>query len=71
MLTIRCAKCKIGKGRVLRCHKSRIDKLYNFSRDDDRLVCPKCGETIGLDKGGYYGMNKGSFTCSGTKVTKL
>jgi hypothetical protein len=79
MLTIKCAQCKtklfkyqkLGKGHVLRCHKSRIARKYNFSLDGDRLVCPKCGETVGLDKGGYFGMNKGSFTYTGTKVSKL
>lgn len=79
MLTIRCARCKtklfkyekLGKGHVLRCHKSRIARSFDVAQEGDRLLCPKCGETVGLDKGGYYSMNKGGFTYSGTKVNKL
>jgi hypothetical protein len=79
MLTIRCANCKaklfkyvkLGKGHVLRCHKSRMDKLLDVVQEGDRLLCSKCGNTVGLDKGTYFSMAKGKFTFSGTKVSKL
>lgn len=79
MLTIRCGNCKtklfkyvkLGKGHVLRCHKARIDRLLQAARDENRLYCPKCGQTVGLDKGTYYSMVKGGFTYSGTKANKM
>ncbi len=62
MLIIRCAACKtkiwrydkIGPGEVLRCHKSRIDKVYSeLSVETGKLTC-KCGKSIGIDKGSFY-----------------
>ncbi len=75
MLTIRCAGCrqklwrydKIGKGEVLRCHKSRIDKIFNeYEQDDDKIKC-SCGNDIGIDKGSFIKMIAKGFTYSGTK----
>lgn len=76
MLTIRCSACKrklwkydkIGKGEVLRCHKRRITKVYDFKQLDGQVQCP-CGRAIGIDKGSYVKMHGRAFTCSGTKRT--
>lgn len=74
MLTIRCAGCKkklfkyykIGPGEVLRCHKSRITKIYGFKEQEGKIYC-SCGQVIGLDKGKFYKMVAKGFTYSGTK----
>jgi hypothetical protein len=77
MLIIRCAACrkklwqydKIGKGEVLRCHKSRIEKEFGNclkSADDWKCVC---GKTVGIDKGSFVKMISRAFTYSGTKRT--
>ncbi len=75
MLIIRCAACrtklwrydKIGPGEVLRCHKSRINKVYSELSDlNGKLIC-KCGKSIGIDKGSFYKMIAKTFTYSGTK----
>ncbi len=76
MLTIKCAKCKkpvfkyikVGKGRVLRCHKDRIVKDY-ARRDGNRVLC-HCGNLIGIDEGHWIKMKQGSFTCSGTRQSR-
>ncbi len=73
MLTIRCAKCKkpvfkyikVGKGKVLRCYKSRIIKDYT-QRDGSKVLC-QCGNLIGIDEGRWIKMKQGAFTCSGTR----
>ncbi len=78
MLTIKCAACrrklwkyqKLGQGQVLRCHKARISKMYEINAHDGKIWC-LCGKVLGIDKGTYYSMVKGSFTCAGTKVNKL
>ena len=78
MLTLKCSKCKaklfkykkVGPGRVLRCHKSRITRLYSCSMENSSLRC-SCGQVIGQDMGTFYKMNASSFTCSGTKDTTL
>ena len=75
MLTIRCAACrrklwrydKIGKGEVLRCHKSRIEKDFGGCRPDSGTWVCECGKTIGVDKGTFIKMNGSAFTYSGTK----
>ncbi len=44
MLTIKCAACKrklwkyekFGKGKVLRCYKSRITREYEYQRNGDK-----------------------------------
>lgn len=77
MLTIRCAACKrklwkydkIGKGQVLRCHKSRIERVYIFEESDGKIVC-KCGKEIGIDKGPYVKMVAKAFVYSGEKRSK-
>lgn len=55
MLTIKCAYCKtklykylkIGKGKVLRCHKDRIKKIYNMPIiDGEDVKCPNCEKTF-------------------------
>lgn len=75
MLILRCAGCKqklwrykkIGQGAVLRCHKSRINKMYgNMEMEGNKLKC-SCGLNLGIDKGKFYKMIAKSFTCSGTK----
>ena len=76
MLTIKCAACKrklwkydkIGKGQVLRCHKSRITRTFDFIQDADKIKCV-CGQTIGIDKGSFIKMIDKGFTYSGTKRT--
>lgn len=74
MLTIKCASCKtkiwkydkIGKGKVLRCHKSKITRKYNFLLEGNKVTC-ECGNIIGIDKGSYIKMIANSFVYSGTK----
>ncbi len=76
MLTIKCAKCgtkvfkylKIGKGELHICIKSRI--LKDFSKKEgDLFLCPKCGNVIGVNRGRFIKLKKGSFTYTGTKIT--
>lgn len=74
MLVIKCAGCKkklwkydkIGQGKVLRCHKDRITRTYDFVMDKHKVKC-NCGQIIGLDKGSYFQMVAKGFTYSGTK----
>lgn len=77
MLVIRCAACrnkvwrylKRGPGEVLRCHKSRIDKVYTeLAREGDKLFCP-CGKAIGIDKGSFIKMVARAFVYKGEKVS--
>ncbi len=59
IITVKCAKCgrkifkyqKMGKGKLWRCWKSRIIEDYSI-HDGDEVKC-KCGNVIGVDKGGY------------------
>ena len=75
MLVLRCAACrkklwrydKIGKGEVLRCHKTRINRDYDNCLTDGYKVRCLCGNDIGIDKGSFYKMIDKAFTCSGTK----
>ena len=77
MLLIRCAECnrklwkydKIGQGKILKCYKVRISKLYNVNQEKNRVRC-LCGKDIGEDKGIYIKMIGRSFTYSGTKRNK-
>ncbi|MBD3290283.1 hypothetical protein GF337_15875 [candidate division KSB1 bacterium] len=77
MLTIKCAGCKsklwkyekLGRGEVLRCYKKRIQKIYGMNVSGDKIVC-KCGNVIGIDKGGHIKMIGRAFTYSGTKQNK-
>jgi len=74
MLTLKCAACKkklwrydkIGPGEVLRCHKSRIDKMYQPIDLSGKVSC-QCGNVVGIDKGGFIKMVAKAFTYSGTK----
>ena len=74
MLVLRCSACKtklwrydkIGPGKVLRCHKSRIDRFYR-AREKDGKICCTCGRIIGIDMGSYYKMINRAFTYRGTK----
>ncbi len=74
MLTLRCAACKaklwkydkIGKGEVLRCHKERITKVYQYTAREGKVYC-QCDKEIGIDKGGHYKMIAKNFIYSGTK----
>ncbi len=74
MLVLKCAACKrklwryekIGQGEVLRCHKDRIKKIFQFEMSGTKIICT-CGKEIGIDKGSFYKMIGKSFTYSGTK----
>lgn len=76
MLTIRCSKCKakifrylkVGKGRVIRCYKSRISRDHSV-RDGTKVLC-RCGNLIGNDAGNYIKMRKNAFSHTGTKVNR-
>ena len=72
MIIIKCAHCKrkilkykkIGKGRVLRCYKSRILKYYPI-QDKENLQC-LCGQVIGVDEGKWIKMKQSAFEYSGS-----
>jgi hypothetical protein len=74
MLTIKCAACKnklwkyekFGKGAVLRCYKSRIDRFFNYHQEGEKIICT-CGNVIGIDKGTHIKMIKKGFIYTGTK----
>ncbi|MCC5911430.1 MAG: hypothetical protein JJT76_13425 [Clostridiaceae bacterium] len=74
MLTIKCAKCKIkllkyqkiGSGKVLKCHKSRIKRIYKLEKDLEDYRC-KCGNFIGKDEGSFIKMHEQGFIYTGTK----
>ncbi len=54
---------KIGEGRVLRCYKVRITRMYIDPPQGD-LRCP-CGQVLGLDRQQWYQMKQGAFTYRG------
>ena len=74
MLTLRCAHCKrkllrydkVGRGRLLRCHKTRITRVFHAVLEDDRLTCP-CGSIVGKDEGGWIAIVQGSVVATGTR----
>ena len=74
MLLIRCAACKrklwkydkIGQGKVLRCHKSRMTRLYDYEEEAQKVKC-LCGKEIGIDKGSHIKMIAKAFVYRGTK----
>ncbi|KPL14340.1 hypothetical protein AMJ74_03600 [candidate division WOR_3 bacterium SM1_77] len=73
MLTIKCVKCKrkifrylkLGKGRVLHCWKSRIDKDYSI-HEGNKVFC-KCGNLIGVEGQKWIKLRQASFFHTGTK----
>ncbi len=77
MLTIKCAACntklfryrKIGQGKVLRCHKARIKRIWNMPviTPEGDVLCPACGRLIARDAGRHFDMIKSGFTYTGTK----
>ena len=75
MLTIKCAKCKtkimkykkIGEGRVLKCWKNKITRLYDGVVKENNLICDQCGCLIGEIKDDHVDMNSKGFTYTGTK----
>jgi hypothetical protein len=72
MIIIKCTRCKrkilkykkIGRGRVIRCYKDRIMKIYPI-QDQQNLQC-SCGEYIGVDEGKWFKMKQNAFEYSGT-----
>ncbi len=78
MLTIKCADCKtkimkykkIGKGKVLRCYRDRITRLYDYEVEGDKLKCGNCGKVIGDIDETQVNMNQTAFTFSGHKIKK-
>ena len=76
MITIKCAQCKrkilkyhkIGQGRVLRCYKDRIVRVYEV-QDKASLKCA-CGNVIGVDKGAWFAMKQHAFETSGRVAKK-
>ncbi len=79
MLTVKCAYCKtklykylkVGHGKVLRCHKSKIKKVFNEPViENGEVKCPKCGGVFARDEEKYFDMIRDGFTYTGTKVNK-
>ena len=74
MLTVRCARCKrklfryekIGEGRLLRCHKTRIARVFEGQFFESGLSCP-CGSRIGSDEGSWIDMIPGRVVTTGTR----
>ena len=74
MLTLKCSACKrklwkyekFGKGEVLRCHKDRIIRMLDSTKENEKIKC-LCGKDIGIDKGSYIKMISKAFTYTGTK----
>lgn len=77
MLLIRCAACKrklwkyekIGQGKVLRCHKSRMTRTYAYQEEAQKVKC-LCGKEIGIDKGSFIKMIAKAFVYKGTKSNR-
>jgi len=78
MLTIKCAKCKtklfkykkVGQGKVLRCWKSKITRLYDGEVSGRDFVCGHCRNVIAEIKDDRLEMNSDAFTYTGTKIRK-
>jgi DNA-directed RNA polymerase subunit RPC12/RpoP len=76
MLTVRCARCKrkllryekIGEGRLLRCHKARITRIFEGQLCEAGLLCP-CGSRIGSDQGDWIDLFPGRVVTTGTRST--
>ncbi len=73
MVTVKCAKCKakifkyrkFGKGKLWHCWKDRIVDDYSI-RDGDKVLCPVCGNVIGVDQGKWIKLKPRHFIYSGT-----
>ena len=59
---------KIGKGKVLRCWKSKITRFYDAELKGNELICSNCGNIIGEIKEDHIKMNRDAFTYTGTKI---
>ena len=74
MLTIKCAKCKaklfkyrkIGKGKVIKCHKDRITRSYEVKVWGDEYRC-SCGNVIGMSEDSAIKMKDSEFVYTGRK----
>jgi len=74
MLLIRCARCKrklwkylkIGPGRLLVCHKDRITRTWDHTRDGDDLLC-LCGTRVAIDKTDHLKIIGTAITASGER----
>ena len=68
VLIVRCGKCrakifkyyKSGSGRLWHCWKSKIIEDYSI-RNGDKVICPKCGNIIGLEKKDHIKLIKGEY----------
>jgi hypothetical protein len=77
MLTIKCSGCKrklwkyrkAGPGAVLRCHKQRISRAFDYRVREGKVLCA-CGQVVGIDKGAHFRMIDKTFTYTGTKDPK-
>ncbi len=73
MVTILCIKCrrklfryhKVGKGRILRMYKERIEDDFSV-KNGREVLCP-CGNVIGIDVGPWIKMKQGKFIVRGTR----
>jgi hypothetical protein len=76
MIAVKCARCgrkvfryvKIGKGKLLRCYKDRIERDYSV-RKGDKVLC-SCGCLMGIDEGRWIRMVQESFTYTGSVTAK-
>ncbi len=76
LITIKCAKCrmkifkyqKIGKGKIIYCWNSRIQKDYSI-REQELVKC-NCGNLIGIMVSKGIRMKQKAFIYSGTISNK-
>lgn len=74
MLLIRCARCKrklwkyrkIGPGQLLVCHKDRVSRVWEYTRDGEDLLCV-CGTRVAIDKGDHLKIIGTAITASGER----
>ena len=52
---------------MLRCHKDRITKAFGWDEKDGKILCPRCKNPIGIDKGSFFKMIAKNFVYTGTK----
>ncbi len=68
IIIVRCSRCrakifrylKVGSGKLWHCWKNRILDDYS-KRQGDRVLCPKCGSLIGIEKKNYVKLVKGAY----------